>query len=145
MKKIGLSAIMFAILSFASVNKSTEHIEHIHPETLQDFVQSITPDSISTLVMAMIAVESNWNINASSATNDHGLMQINKRYWGNQFDFERIYEPEYNVKAGIYILNQCLARSGGDIRLALRYYNGGSRYPNVINRKHKEMFGKKLF
>lgn len=145
MKKIGLSAIVFALLSFAGINRSTEHKEHIYPETLQDFVQSITPDSISTLVAAMIAVESNWNVYASSRTDDHGLMQINKRYWGNQFDFNRIYEPEYNVRAGMCILNQCLAKSNGDIRLALKYYNGGSRYPNVVNRKHKELFNKELF
>lgn len=148
MKKIGLTAIVLMLLSFASINKSTKQIEYkecMYPETLQDFVQSIIPDSMSTLVLTIISVESNWDIYASSGTNDYGLMQINERYWSKQFDFERIYEPEYNVNAGIYILNQCLAKSNGDIRLALKYYNGGSSYPSIVNNKHKELFNEYLF
>jgi len=41
-------------------------------------------------------LESRYDPKAVSATNDHGLLQINARYW--DFNWNKIYEPEYNVK-----------------------------------------------
>ena len=113
------------------------------PLTLQEFVLHTAPDSIATLVYAMVEVESNWNIYAHSSTGDHGLMQINHRWWSHRFDFNRIYEPEYNLNAGIAILTPLLEKHG--TKQALRRYNGSMRYAYVVNNKHKELFNKYLF
>ncbi len=51
--------------------------------------------------------ESRYNPNAVSSTNDHGLLQINARYW--DFDRDKIYNPEYNVN---YAMTEVYPRQG---------------------------------
>ena len=132
---------LFARASEASV----QHKLHVYPETLEQFAYRISPEEIASIVVCVIEIESNWQVNAVSKSGDYGLMQINKYWWSDAVDFDRIFEPEYNIKSGIHILETCINLSNGCIYDGLRKYNGGSRYPHLINKKHKEKFGTELF
>lgn len=124
---------------------SVRHELHVYPETLEQFAYRISPEEIASIVVCMIEVESNWQINAVSKSGDYGLMQINKYWWSDTVDFSRIFEPEYNIKSGIHILETYINLSNGCIYDGLRKYNGSSRYPHSINKKHKQKFGTELF
>ena len=145
MKKI-LIIVIGVFIVVANSEAPTElviHELHNRPLTLQQSIMELVPDSLSTLVYAMIEVESNWDIYAHSNTGDHGLMQINHRWWSHRFDFNRIYEPEYNVNAGLAILYPLLEKHC--VKQALRAYNGSMRYAYVVNNKHHQLFGEYLF
>lgn len=128
-----------------SNDKPVEHFPHIYPKTLEEFAYDVSPAELASLVVCIIEVESNWQVNAVSKSGDYGLMQINKYWWSDTVDFNRIFEPEYNIKSGIHILETYINLSGGCIYNGLRKYNGSSRYPHSINNKHKEKFGTELF
>lgn len=77
------------------------------------------------LAVAMAQVESTFNPDAVSPTNDYGLMQI------NQFNHEWLQglgmDPltyAGNIEAGIYMISQHI-QSYGEIELALMAYNSG--------------------
>ena len=62
------------------------------------------------LVLSIISVESNFNINAISKTNDYGLMQLNSftfQWVAKQFKIENPnpLDFETNIKCGIWYLN----------------------------------------
>jgi soluble lytic murein transglycosylase-like protein len=116
-------------------NEIYNHI--IKPETLQDMVFRIAKDKYN-IVCAIISVESNWNYDVVSPTGDYGLMQINKKTWQNHYDWDRILEPEYNVKVGIEILELCMESRNQDLHKALIYYNGSKHYPAKIYGKMKK-------
>lgn len=143
MKKALFCVCLLMIACTGKPDKAERVLLCDRPFTLQQFVLDAAPDSIATLVYTIVEVESNWRINASSHTGDHGLMQINKRWWGHRYDFERIYEPEYNINAGIDILTYHLRK--GDVKHALTRYNGSEAYAHLVNRKHYSLFGEYLF
>jgi hypothetical protein len=74
------------------------------------------------VVVALIKVESGYNIHASSPTNDHGLMQLHGK---------RIYDIKGNINEGCDELMWRLENKGGDYRAALAGYNGGTYPPPV--------------
>lgn len=143
MKKILIIGVFIVIANSEAPTELVIHELHNRPLTLQQSIMELVPDSLSTLVYAMIEVESNWDIYAHSSTGDHGLMQINKHWWSDKFDFERIYEPEYNVLVGLAILTPHLEK--GCVKQALRRYNGSIKYAHVVNKKHYALFGEYLF
>jgi len=144
---ICIATLVFILLFLlAPVRESSvQHELHVYPETLEQFAYRISPEEIASIVVCIIEVESNWQVNAVSKSGDYGLMQINKYWWSDTIDFDRIFEPEYNIKSGIHILEMYIDLSGGCIYNGLRKYNGSSRYPHLINKKHKEKFGTELF
>ena len=78
------------------------------------------------LVMAVIHVESSFDINAY---NDGcvGLMQLNERFSGYYMDgagISDLYDPEQNLKAGIWHLSVMLERYD-TVEMALMAYNCG--------------------
>lgn len=138
--------VFILLLLFAPARESSvQHELHVYPETLEQFAYRISPEEIASIVVCIIEVESNWQVNAVSKSGDYGLMQINKYWWNDTIDFNRIFEPEYNIKSGIHILEMYIDLSNGCTYNALRKYNGSSRYPHLINKKHKEKFGTELF
>lgn len=70
-------------------------------------------------VKATIAVESGFNPNAVSSTNDYGLMQLNARYNG------KVLNIDENLDKGCRYLSQCLNTFNGDMHKASMAYNMG--------------------
>jgi hypothetical protein len=85
------------------------------------------------LVLAVIRVESYGNPVAVSYANARGLMQImpgTGRYIAKKLGepwkgISSLFDPETNIRYGVYYLSELLKWANGDIRRALAAYNGG--------------------
>lgn len=98
---------------------------------LQDYISSVcsTYNVPYELIYGMIEVESNFQVNAVSETNDYGLMQINKcnhEWLADELNITDILDPEQNILAGVYMIASHLEETNGDITLALMQYNCGA-------------------
>ena len=81
-----------------------------------------------TLLLAVARGESNFNPQAKSDRNCHGLMQIQwpgtARHLGI-YRLQSLYDPCTNIRAGAAYLRELLDRYKGDLHLALAAYNYG--------------------
>ncbi len=97
--------------------------------SLQKYIYEVCADENvpTSLVIAMIQHESNFNPEAVSTTNDYGLMQINEV---NHEELEETYhtanllDPYQNVFCGIKIIGSYLKKYG-NVTKALMAYNMG--------------------
>ena len=78
------------------------------------------------LVMALIAVESAFNVNAVSPKNAQGLMQLIPET-AERFGVRRVFNPADNIKGGLAYLRWLMAFFQGEVRLVLAAYNAGER------------------
>jgi hypothetical protein len=81
-----------------------------------------------SLLLAVARGESNFDPNARSTANAHGLMQIRWPTTARHLGFSRLgqlYDPCANVDAGAKYLVELRKRYGGDIHRALAAYNYG--------------------
>jgi soluble lytic murein transglycosylase-like protein len=80
------------------------------------------------LLLAVAAVESNWNATARSAANAHGIMQIRwpqtARHLGSRRVAE-LYNPCLNIDLGARYMHELSQRYNGDVQLMLAAYNYG--------------------
>ena len=90
------------------------------------------------LVAALIKAESNFTADAISSADARGLMQLTDdtaRYCADQLGIDLsdsdIYDPEINIKLGVYYLKLMLERFDGNEDLAAAAYNAGEG--NVAN------------
>lgn len=100
-------------------------------DSLQRYIYEVCADEgvPVTLVLAMIEHESGFNPEVISATDDCGLMQINKvNYEWLEEDFRcaDMTNPYQNVFCGIKIIGQYLEQYEGDYTKALMAYNMGN-------------------
>lgn len=80
-----------------------------------------------TLVMAIIRQESNFQANVISATDDYGLMQINKcnhEWLSEQLGINDFLNEEQNIRAGVFVLRK-LFEQYTDVNMVLMAYNMG--------------------
>lgn len=86
------------------------------------------------IMMAMAWRESTYTPSVVSASNDHGLMQINKCNFSTlakNFDktasefAKDIYDPCFNIDCSAYILKNCMDTFGSDWHKVLMAYNMG--------------------
>ncbi|MEM6707429.1 MAG: lytic transglycosylase domain-containing protein [Pseudomonadota bacterium] len=80
------------------------------------------------LLIAVSAVESNWNANARSHANAHGLMQIQWPGTAKHLGVRRVsdlYKPCTNIELGARYLRELLDTFGNDEQMALAAYNYG--------------------
>jgi soluble lytic murein transglycosylase-like protein len=109
------------------------------------------------LLMAVVATESNWDPNARSHANAHGLMQIQWPGTARHLGVRRIsqlYEPCRNIDLGAGYLRELLDRYDNNLTRALAAYNygpgrigmdkpipaGARRYVSTIKR-HRGLLG----
>jgi len=86
------------------------------------------------LVAAVVRVESNFDPRARSARGALGLMQVMpetgawmaRQLEETDFDPERLFEPEFNVRLGTRYMAHLLREFGGDTVLVLAAYNAGT-------------------
>lgn len=83
-----------------------------------------------SLALAVIWTESKYRPNAVSRSGAKGLMQLmpSTAEWlsdelGEEYSDEKLFEPEYNLRLGIYYLSYLQGRFDGDYILAA--YNAG--------------------
>ena len=81
----------------------------------------------ANIIIAIIAKESygdRYKIGISPNGNpDVGLMQITARTWTGTV--EQLLSPEYNIWTGMWMLDNILDKTDGDLRWALAAYNCG--------------------
>jgi len=86
------------------------------------------------LVAAIINVESKYNKDALSPKKAKGLMQIGQStgQWGSEelgidnYSEELLFQPETNIRIGVWYLNKLEKEFNGDLDLMLAAYNAGS-------------------
>ena len=110
---------------------ATEYLEVPVSRGLQDFTRSEC-DVYGVpyeLVIAIMEVESEFDFEAKSSTNDYGVMQINKvnhAWLKERFGFEDILEPVNNIRSGVHIIGTAY-KQYGDLHKALMVYNHGDK------------------
>ena len=81
------------------------------------------------LLVAVMAIESNFNPNAQSNMGAQGLMQVLTRVHLEKYmpygGPAAAFKPEANIRVGAYILKSYIAQSGS-LQAGLRYYVGGA-------------------
>lgn len=100
------------------------------------------------LILAIIAVESNFKEKAVSPKGARGLMQVLASAHPKKIKSiggtRGLYDARKNISIGSRILAQCKDLSKGNIRRTLLRYNGSlgnnrSRYPDKVFRIYKQM------
>ena len=80
-----------------------------------------------TLILAIMAVESSFNPFAQSAVGAQGLMQVMTRVHNDKYQaFGGVlaaFDPLSNLRVGVQVLKECIARAGG-LEAGLRFYVG---------------------
>lgn len=86
------------------------------------------------LIYSFIRTESGFDPEAQSNVDARGLMQITEEtfQWiqskiapDEEHTFEELYDPELNIRFGVYYLYACLERYGGDLATAASAYHSG--------------------
>jgi len=82
-----------------------------------------------TLILAIAAIESRFNPFAQSAMGAQGLMQVMTRVHGDKYEpfggVHAAFDPISNLKVGVQVLRECIARAGG-LEAGLRWYVGAA-------------------
>jgi hypothetical protein len=80
-----------------------------------------------TLILAIMAIESSFNPFAQSPVGAQGLMQVMTRVHDQKYErFGGIlaaFDPVSNLKVGVQVLKECIARAGS-VEAGLRFYVG---------------------
>lgn len=86
-----------------------------------------------TLILAVVAIESNFNPFAQSAVGAQGLMQVMTRVHNQKYEAFggtlAAFDPVSNLRVGVQVLRECISRAGG-IEAGLRYYVGAANMDN---------------
>ena len=98
------------------------------PAPIVKFVQFVAPDYklAPHLVLAIMATESNFNPNAVSPKDAHGLMQLIPDT-ASRFKVRNIRDPAQNIRGGMAYLRWLMAYFEGDVALVAAAYNAGER------------------
>ncbi len=93
-----------------------------------DLVQQLSPGySVDPkLVLAIISVESGFNVRAISPKNAQGLMQLIPET-AHRFRVKNAFDPAQNIKGGLAYLQWLLAFFKGNVPLVAAAYNAGER------------------
>jgi soluble lytic murein transglycosylase-like protein len=104
-------------------------------------------DIDANLAMTFIAVESGFNVLATSPKNAQGLMQLIPET-AERFGVKDPYKAEDNIKGGLAYLQWLLAYYKGDIKLVAAAYNAGEgaveKYKGVPPYAETQMYVKKI-
>ena len=86
-----------------------------------------------TLILAVMAVESNFNPFAQSPVGAQGLMQVMTKVHDDKYvafgGSHAAFDPVTNLRVGVQVLKECIARAGS-LEAGLRYYVGAANLGN---------------
>ncbi|WP_280190547.1 lytic transglycosylase domain-containing protein [Delftia sp. PS-11] len=86
-----------------------------------------------TLILAIMAIESNFNPFAQSAVGAQGLMQVMTTVHTDKYEnfggHNAAFDPVSNLRVGVRVLKECIARAGS-IEGGLRFYVGAANLPS---------------
>jgi len=86
-----------------------------------------------TLILAVMAIESNFNPFAQSPVGAQGLMQVMTRIHDHKYQAFggtlAAFDPVANLRVGVQVLKECISRAG-DIEAGLRLYVGAGNLPS---------------
>ena len=99
-----------------------------------------------TLILAIMAIESSFNPFAQSAVGAQGLMQVMTKVHNDKYEAfggnHAAFDPITNLRVGVQVLKECIARAGG-LEAGLRFYVGagnlsddGGYAGKVLNEQH---------
>lgn len=101
----------------------------------------------ANLAMAFIAVESGFDVQATSPKNAQGLMQLIPET-AKRFGVKDAYKAEDNINGGLAYLQWLLAYFKGDVQLVAAAYNSGEatveKYKGVPPYTETQMYVKKI-
>jgi hypothetical protein len=102
-----------------------------------------------TLILAIMAIESGFNPFAQSTVGAQGLMQVMTRVHTAKYDrfggTLAAFDPVTNLKVGVKVLQECIARAGS-VEGGLRHYVGdgfgeqGQNYARKVLAEHARLF-----
>jgi Transglycosylase SLT domain len=107
---------------------------HVAPEPVSRLVQEAwTVGALvnldPTLILAVMAVESSFNPFAQSPVGAQGLMQVMTKVHDAKYEAFggslAAFDPVTNLRVGVQVLKECIARSGG-LEAGLRAYVGAA-------------------
>jgi len=82
-----------------------------------------------TLILAIMAIESNFNPFAQSPMGAQGLMQVMTRVHDDKYEAFggtlAAFDPVTNLRVGVQVLKECIQRAGS-VEAGLRYYVGAA-------------------
>lgn len=126
------------ILETYIVNKYPKTSKNLAKKIARKTIHKCVEHSIShSIIVGLMNVESSFNPNATSKKGARGLMQIMHNVWKDEMNLRsksELYDIERNLEVGISILKMYLDKNGGNLRKALRNYNGsgGNRFANKV-------------
>ena len=125
-----IAVVLVALLVFIAVRFVHAMYPLRYEELIADYSAEYGVDEY--LVMSMINAESRYDKDAVSSQGAKGLMQITEptaewiaqKMGDKDFDVEDLYDPETNIRMGIWYIDNLLEAFGDDT-LALAAYNAG--------------------
>lgn len=108
--------------------KPSRDVERAAPGWVRDLVTGLAPkfELDPRLVLAVIAVESNFQTKAVSPKNAQGLMQLIPET-AARFGVNDPFDPHQNVRGGMTYLRWLISNFNGNLTLALAGYNAGEK------------------
>lgn len=140
MKKIKIiGIILFLIIAIAIIAIKIFRVQDyfwkkVYVQTYAEYVYPYAEEKQvdPLLVFALIKAESNFKADAVSKSNARGLMQLMEatavdvaKKAGISFETEDLYDPETNIRLGIYYFSS-LMQKYKNVTIALTAYNAGS-------------------
>ena len=118
----------------AAVAQWLSHRYKVAPEPVSRLVQEAwkvgqKANLDPTLILAIMAIESSFNPFAQSAVGAQGLMQVMTKVHNDKYEAfggnHAAFDPVTNVRVGVQVLKECIARAGG-LEAGLRFYVGAA-------------------
>jgi len=131
-----LALIIVIILGLLCFDKlSGEVMRYIYPKHYYQYVEKYCDEYgvEADFIYALIKCESNFNEEAQSGANAKGLMQltdetfsyISERVTGEPISTERIFEPDLNIRFGVWYISYLEEMFEGKEELIIAAYNAG--------------------
>jgi len=96
----------------------------------------------ATLVLGLIATESNFNRTVKSKDGAIGYTQVVPKWHADKIKGRNLRDPMVNIEVGMKILRECLNKYNENTNMALGCYSG-SLNKNHVNKYSKKVLSKK--